>query len=76
MSFCVFLCRLDTLFVGLKVGIFGEFEWFRSSILVDKPGFGRVQSLVFPDGLFCADFGVLERFPNCARLMCDLSFAH
>ena len=34
-------------FVGLKFGIFGGFEWVRSSIMVDKPGFRRVQRSVF-----------------------------
>ena len=28
--------------------IFEGFRWVRSSILVDKPGFGRAESLVFP----------------------------
>ena len=32
-----------TQFVGSKFGIFGGFEWVRSSIMVDKPGFRRVQ---------------------------------
>ena len=34
--------------IGSKFGIFGEFGKVRSSILVEKPGFGRVQSSVFP----------------------------
>ena len=33
--------------MGLKFGIFGGFEWVRSSIMVDKPGFRRVQRSVF-----------------------------
>ena len=38
-------------------GIFGGFGWVRSSVLVDKPGFERVQSSVFPDlGLGLAFF--------------------
>ena len=31
-------------FVGSEFGIFVGFGWVRSSILVGKPGFGRVQS--------------------------------
>ena len=48
--------------MGLKFGIFGGFKWVHSSISVDEPGFGRVQSLVFPDlGLGLAHFW-LNRF--------------
>ena len=44
-------------FVGSEFGIFGGFGWVRSSILVDKPGFGKVRSSVFPDlGLGSAHF--------------------
>ena len=32
-------------FVGSEFGIFGGFGWVRSSVLVGKPGFGRVRSL-------------------------------
>ena len=31
-------------FVGSEFGIFGGFGWVRSSVLVGKPGFERVQS--------------------------------
>ena len=44
-------------FVGSKFGIFGGFGWVRSLILVDEPGFRRVQSSVFLDlGLGSAHF--------------------
>ena len=33
-----------TQFVGSEFGIFGGFGWVRSSVLVGKPGFGRVRS--------------------------------
>ena len=47
----------QTQFVGSEFGIFGGFEWVLSLILVDNPGFGRVQSSVFPDlGLGSAHF--------------------
>ena len=39
----------QTQFGGSKFGIFGGFGLVRSSSLVDKPGFGRVQSLGFLD---------------------------
>ena len=46
-----------TQFVGLAFGIFGEFGWVRSLVLVYEPEFGRIQSTVFPDlGLGLAHF--------------------
>ena len=36
-----------TQFMGSEFGIFGGFGWVCISVLVDEPGFGRVQSLVF-----------------------------
>ena len=44
--------------MGSKFGIFGGFRWVCSSILLGgKPGFGGVQSSVFPDlGLSSAHF--------------------
>ena len=35
--------------MGSEFGIFGGFRWVCSSVLVDEPGLGKVQSSVFPD---------------------------
>ena len=44
-------------FLGLEFGISGGFGRVHCSVLVDKPGFERVQSSVFPDlGLGLAHF--------------------
>ena len=40
--------------IGSEFGIFGWFRWVHSSFLVDEPGFGRVQSSVFPDLGLCS----------------------
>ena len=47
----------QTQFPGSKFKIFGGFGWVFSSILLDKPEFGRVRISVFPDlGLGSARF--------------------
>ena len=50
--------------MGSKFGFFRGFGWVCSSILVDEPGFNRVQSLVF--SVFWPGFGpflvILEGF--------------
>ena len=46
-----------TQFVGSEFGIFGGFGWVRSSVLVGKPGFGRVRSSDL-------EFGELWRTPD------------
>ena len=50
----------QTQFVGSEFRIFGGFRWVRSSVLVDKPGFGRVQSSIFMD----LDLGSACFWPN------------
>ena len=39
---CYCFCRVEC--CGLEFGIFGEFGWVRSLVLVGKPGFKRVRS--------------------------------
>ena len=34
-----------------EFGNFGGFRWVRSSVLVDEPGFGKLQCSVLPDDL-------------------------
>ena len=42
---CYCFCRVEC--CGLEFGIFGEFGWVRSLVLVGKPGFKRVRSSQF-----------------------------
>ena len=51
--------------MGSEFRIFGGFGWVHSSILVDIPGFGRVQSLI--EHVQCSGF--LEGFERVRNLV-------
>ena len=52
----------QTQFVCSEFGIFVGFMWVRSSVLLDEPGLGRVQSLGFSDFGLDSAFSRLNRF--------------